>query len=251
MINEKTFNKFFNAFILIGMLTAIALTTAAEFKTGGASRAGLLVAAFGSIMGLLCVVCSANGHIFTFLFGLFDVSIYAAICFISWRKGGAGLGNALINGLYFLPMQFYGFYQWKKRGAETDAKVQARRFTGKQWLLYSGLFVAGTIVVYLILAYFDKGAADKFLKVAVLMDAVSMVCNIIGQYLLSTAYMEQWVFWILVNVATVVMWVVNLKESSDPYSAIFAIKYVFYLLNSLNGLRIWIGLSRKAECLEN
>ena len=241
---EEKFNKWFNAFILIGMTVAIVLTTIFKFNASDAGRIGLLIAAFGSLMGILSVVCSANGRILTFLFGLLDVAIYAVMCYVNWRRGGAGLGNAIINGLYFVPMQFVGFFQWRKRGAEAHKQVKARRLNGKQWALYSSLFIIGTIVVYLILSAVDKEAAGRFLRVAVLMDAVSMVCNILGQYLLSTAYMEQWVFWILVNIASVVMWSVSLRHSSDPYSAIYVVKYAFYLLNSINGLRIWMGLSK-------
>ena len=39
----------------------------------------------------------------------------------------------------------------------------------------------------------ERLAQDR--KWLVLMDAFSMMCNILGQYLLSTAYMEQWIFW--------------------------------------------------------
>ena len=244
---EERFNKWFNAFILIGMSVAIVLTTILKFDASQSGRIGLLIAAFGSLMGILSVVCSANGRILTFLFGLLDVAIYAVMCFVAWRRGGAGLGNAIINGLYFVPMQFIGFAQWKKRGAEAHKQVQARRLNGKQWILFSSLFLIGTVVMYFILASVDKEAAGQFLKVAVLMDAVSMVCNILGQYLLSTAYMEQWVFWILVNIASVVMWSVSLRQTSDQYSAIYVVKYAFYLLNSLNGLRIWIGLSKRHD----
>lgn len=247
MIMEERFNKWFNAFILIGMSVAIVLTTILKFDASQSGRIGLLIAAFGSLMGILSVVCSANGRILTFLFGLLDVAIYAVMCFVAWRRGGAGLGNAIINGLYFVPMQFIGFAQWKKRGAEAHKQVQARRLNGKQWILFSSLFLIGTVVMYFILASVDKEAAGQFLKVAVLMDAVSMVCNILGQYLLSTAYMEQWVFWILVNIASVVMWSVSLRQTSDQYSAIYVVKYAFYLLNSLNGLRIWIGLSKRHD----
>lgn len=248
---EERFNKWFNAFILIGMTVAIVLTTIIKFGASDSGHIGLLIAAFGSLMGILSVVLSANGRILTFLFGLLDVGIYAVMCYVSWHRGGAGLGNAIINGLYFVPMQFIGFAQWKKRGAEAHKQVRARRFTSKQWALYSALFIAGTIVVYLVLSAVDKEAAGRFLRVAVLMDAVSMVCNILGQYLLSTAYMEQWIFWILVNIASVIMWSVSLRQSADTYSAIYVVKYAFYLLNSLNGLRIWIGLSKKATSLEN
>ena len=133
----------------------------------------------------------------------------------------------------------------------TDKAVSARRFSGKQWALFSALFIVGTAVAYVVLAAFDKDAAGEFLKTAILMDAISMVCNLIGQFLLSTAYMEQWVFWIIVNVSSTLMWVITFKEQGDTYSAIYAVKYFFYLLNSLNGLRIWIGLSKKGESLEN
>lgn len=249
--NDSKFNRIFNAVVLLGMTAAILYTTVTGYISAESGRASLLIAAFGSIMGILCVLCSANGHIFTFLFGLFDVSIYAIMCFVNWRHGGAGLGNALINGLYFVPMQFVGYFQWRKRGAETDKAVSARRFSGKQWALFSALFIVGTAVAYVVLAAFDKDAAGEFLKMAILMDAISMVCNLIGQFLLSTAYMEQWVFWIIVNVSSTLMWVITFKEQGDTYSAIYAVKYFFYLLNSLNGLRIWIGLSKKGESLEN
>lgn len=250
-MKEKDFNRWFNAFILIGMTVAIVLTTILKFNTSESGRIGLLIAAFGSLMGILSVLFSANGRILTFLFGLLDVAIYAVMCYMNWYKGGAGLGNAIINGLYFVPMQFVGFHQWRKRGADSHKQVKARRLNGKQWLLYSSLFIIGTIVVYLVLSAVDKEAAGKFLKVAVLMDAVSMVCNILGQYLLSTAYMEQWVFWILVNISSVAMWAISLRHSSDPYSAIYLVKYAFYLLNSLNGLRIWMRLSKETGSLEN
>ena len=97
------------------------------------------------------------------------------------------------------------------------------------------------------LAHFDKSAAQSFIKTAVLMDALAMVCNIFGQYLMSTAYMEQWYFWIGVNIFSVIMWVQTLKGASDSYAIIYIIKYAFYLVNSLNGLRIWLGLSKNKE----
>ena len=78
-----------------------------------------------------------------------------------------------------------------------------------------------------------------------LTDALSMMCNVLGQWLLSTAYMEQWIFWIGVNVASVAMWVLTLRQSPDSsYALIYVVKYSFYLLNSLNGLRIWMALSQ-------
>lgn len=244
-MKEETFNKVFNAFILIGMTVAMVITTAIKLGNADTGKFLLIVAAFGSLMGVLSTVCSANGKIWTFLFGLLDVSIYAVMCFI-----GAKYGNACLHALYFVPMQFIGFNQWRKRGAGSSSKLKARRFTPKQALLYGAIFLVGSIALYFILCIFDKSAATSFIKVAVLADAVSTVCNILGQLLLSTAYMEQWIFWIGVNVFTIIMWTATLLKGGDTtYSIIYIIKYSFYLLNSLNGLRIWINLSKPEEKL--
>ncbi|MBE6222580.1 MAG: nicotinamide mononucleotide transporter [Bacteroidales bacterium] len=240
-MTEKTFNKYFNAFVVIGMAVVTVLVTAIKFRSAENGQWMLLISAFGSLMGVLCTVLSANGKILTFLFGLIDVSIYGAMCLV-----GARYGNAALHLLYFLPMQFVGFFQWKKRGAKADNEVKARRLSGKQWMLYGGLFLAGLIIAYFILLAMDKTEAAGVVKWLVFMDAFSMMCNLIGQFLLSTAYMDQWFFWIGVNVSTIIMWVLTLRQDpSSAYATIYIVKYSFYLLNSFNGLRIWLNLSRQ------
>ena len=92
----------------------------------------LLLAALGSLMGVAATVASASGKIITFLFGLLDVAIYGVICLINWKNGSSGLGNAVLHFLYFVPMQFVGFFQWKHRGSNTEGSVKARRLTQRR-----------------------------------------------------------------------------------------------------------------------
>ena len=240
MAKSEIFNKIFNAFILIGMAIVTIIVTAIKLGDADSGHTMLIIAAVGSLMGVLSTVLSANGRILTFLFGLIDVTIYGVMCLL-----GAKYGNAALHLLYFLPMQFVGFFQWRKRGAAEGEQVRARRLSGRQWLLFGSIFLAGLLAAYFILCALDKTEAAGVIRWLVLMDALSMMCNILGQLLLSTAYMEQWFFWIGVNIASVIMWVLTLRQSPDSsYALIYVVKYSFYLLNSLNGLRIWIGLSR-------
>ena len=240
MLDNDRFNKWFNAFILAGMTLVMIVMTLLELRDAESGRGLLIVAAFGSLMGVMSTVCSANARILTFLFGLFDVCIYGAMCFMSEKYG-----NAALHLLYFLPMQFIGFWQWRRRGATSHDGIKARRLSGRRRLLWSAVFLAGLALSYFVLLRFGMEDAASAVRVAIFMDAFSMMCNIIGQLLMSTAYMEQWIFWIGVNVASVVMWVATLSGSEDSdYAFIYVIKYSFYLLNSLNGLRIWLRLSR-------
>ncbi len=253
-MNSSKFNRWFNIFILAGMTVAMALATLYKLRTADSGQALLIVAAFGSLMGVLSTVCSANAKILTFLFGLFDVTIYGVMCFMSGKYG-----NAALHLLYFLPMQFVGFFQWRRRGGADGKKLKARRLLPRQRLLCGAAFLVGSALCYFILfrisgsaAPLAGGAAVSFLKLGVLADALSTVCNIFGQLLMSMAYMEQWVFWIGVNIASVVMWSHTLSQSYDvgtdsSYALIYLLKYSFYLLNSLNGLRIWLGLSRSEK----
>lgn len=246
-MDNKTFNKYFSIFILVGMAAVTIAATA--LKLGPADPRGrwmLIIAAFGSLMGVAATVASASGKIITFLFGLLDVSIYGAMCLVNWKNGSSGLGNAVLHFLYFVPMQLVGFVQWRRRGTSGEGSVRARRLGGSQRLLAAAVFILGSVVAYFIIARFDKSAADTFIKTAVVLDVLPLMCNLIGQALMSWAYMEQWIFWIGVNVFSIVMWAVSLRQDpSSSYALIYIVKYSFYLLNSLNGLCNWLRLSEQ------
>ena len=244
-MTEKQFNKIFSAFILIGMAVVTCIVTGIKLRGAADGQTlWLLVTAFGSLMGVLATVCSANGWIITFLFGFLDVSIYGISCWMNWLEGGSGLGNALLHFLYFVPMQLVGFLQWKRRGAKGESQVKARRLSPAMRWGWLGITLAATVVLYLILLRFDRSAAEGFLRVAVLLDVVPLVCNVIGQFLMSTAYMEQWIFWIAVNITSIGLWL----TSDQTFAPVYIVKYSFYLINSVNGLRIWLNLSRHESC---
>jgi len=241
-MTEKNFNKWFSAFILVGMAVVTCVVTGIKLRGAEDGHAmWLLISAFGSLMGVLATVCSANGWIITFLFGFLDVSIYGVACWVNWKEGGAGLGNALLHFLYFVPMQFVGFVQWKRRGAKGESQVKARRLSPAMRWAWLGISLVATAVLYFILARFDRSAAHGFLRVAVILDVIPLVCNVIGQLLMSTAYMEQWIFWIAVNIFSIALWI----NSDQSFAPVYIVKYTFYLINSFNGLRIWYNLSRK------
>lgn len=253
----KQFNFWFNMFILVGMITAVTVVSVMNLKGPDARKVMQIIAAAGAIMGVINTVLVANANVWTFLFGFLDV----CCCSIVYFDSGI-MGTCALHVFYFLPMQFIGFWQWTKRGAETKAhvneegqkeikKVRVRRLSGKQWMIVALAFVVGTAVAYTILYFIDLGQfraghISRIDQPKIFLDAAVLVLNIIGQVLLSFAFADQWFIWNFVNIFSILLWTNRLlSPDANGYTMVMAIKYVFYLMNSINGLRIWLRLAKE------
>ena len=197
-----------------------------------------VLGSMAAITGVLCVVLVAKGSIWNYLFGLVNVSLYA---YISYKA--SLYGDAALNALYYLPMQFIGWWQWRRRGAAMSAaeagdsgvQVKARRFTWKQrTILFLGCAVAVVAVGFLLK---HVGDPQPF------KDSTTTVLSIVAQALMALAFMEQWALWIITNIVSVVMWCVCVSRG-EAHAGVMVIMWVFYLLNSINGLRVWMKLSK-------
>lgn len=199
-----------------------------------------IVGSVAGIAGVLCVVLVAKGSIWNYLFGIVNVSMYA---YISYKA--ALYGDAALNAMYYVPMQFIGWWQWRKRGAavstgesaDESVQVEARRFGWRQRVV---LFVCCTIAVVgvgFLLKHFGDPQPFK--------DSTTTVLSIVAQALMALAFMEQWILWIITNMVSVVMWVICVSRG-EPHASFMVIMWSFYLLNSINGLRVWLKLSKKS-----
>ena len=258
----KQFNFWFNIFILVGMVTAVTVVSLMQIKTPEARLLMQVIAGLGAIMGVINTVLSANANVWTFLFGFIDV----ICCSIVYFDSGI-MGTCALHVFYFLPMQFIGFWQWTKRGAETKShvneegereirKVRVRRLSGKQWGLVVAAFIVGTAVAYSILYFIDLGQLraghiSEISQSKIFLDAAVLILNIIGQILLSFAFADQWFIWNFVNIFSILLWTNRLlSPDAIGYTIVMAIKYVFYLMNSINGLRIWLALAKEHSAPE-
>lgn len=198
-----------------------------------------IVGSVASVAGVLCVVLVAKGSIWNYLFGIVNVSLYA---YISYKA--ALYGDAALNALYYVPMQFIGWWQWRRRGAavsEAEAsgkgvQVRARRFGWRQRAVLAAGCVAAVVAGGFLLRHFGDPQPFK--------DSTTTVLSIVAQALMALAFMEQWVLWIITNVVSVVMWTICVTRG-EAHAAVMVIMWSFYLLNSINGFRVWLRLSRQ------
>lgn len=197
-----------------------------------------VVGSLAGITGVLCVVLVAKGSIWNYLFGLVNVSLYAWISYKAALYGDAGL-----NALYYLPMQFIGFWQWRKRGAamssadagENSVQVRARRFTWSQRACLAAGCLVAVVAVGFLLQYLGDPQPFK--------DSATTVLSIVAQALMALAFMEQWALWIITNIVSVAMWAVCVARG-EAHAGVMVIMWIFYLLNSVNGMRVWLKLSK-------
>lgn len=223
--------SFYDWLLIVGVIVSNVIYSV---LTGSLDAVGSLA----SVSGVLCVVLVAKGSIWNYLFGLVNVSLYALISYKA-----ALYGDAALNALYYVPMQFIGFWQWRRRGAamsETEAgdkgvQVRARRFSWAQRVILAVGCAAAVVAGGFILKHFGDPQPFK--------DSTTTVLSIVAQALMALAFMEQWALWIITNVVSVIMWIICVTRG-EAHAAVMVIMWSFYLLNSLNGLRVWLKLSK-------
>lgn len=192
-----------------------------------------LIGLISSLSGMLCVVLVAKGKISNYYFGIVQCATYAYISY------GYGLyGEAMLNAIFYLPIQFIGIYMWNKNKVAQSTKgedIKAERMNAKAW----SIFVVLAVIASVIYAYFLSTIGGKQVHV----DSFAVVLSIGAQILMLKRYAEQWIIWIIVNVLSIVLWVTALN-TTDGNDYAMVVMWTAFLINSIYGYINWIKLSK-------
>ncbi len=139
----------------------------------------------GVITGILCVYLAAKNKIWNWPFAIISVIIYI---FIFWdAKLYADMGLQV----YFLIMNFYGWYFWSRK--DLNSKVPVSSITPKEIILSVigiAIFTAG------LGTFLYKGTDASFPFI----DSFCTACSLIAQIFLARKVMENWLIWIFVDI---------------------------------------------------
>lgn len=235
--------KAFDWFLICGVLVCSITYAVLTAGDNGFDWLGTVSA----VTGLFCVVLCAHGNIVNYFFGLVNVLTYA---WISYKSNL--LGDCALNLLYYTPMQFIGWAVWSRRKDKDDAsKVYARAMNAKSRIVLGAVSIAVVALTGFLLSLLKGQAVEgSFIREWHLYsefpykDALTTMFAIIAQYLLARAFMEQWFFWIVMDVVSLAIWASFLAKGT-PHAGLMVIMYVFYTANAVNGARIWAHLPRK------
>lgn len=193
------------------------------------------ISAISSIAGILCVVLAAKGKIATYLFGIVQAGTYA---WVSYQY--ALYGEAMLNALFYFPLQFVGIWLWMKHRKAADVKVNgediyARRLTKKQWFIFVPILVVAVAVYGVLLE--TIGAQQ------VRLDSMAVVLSIFAQVLMLMRFVEQWWIWVIVNLLSISVWGATLITTGGNDWALF-VMWLAFLVNSIYGLLNWRKLAK-------
>jgi nicotinamide mononucleotide transporter len=184
-----------------------------------------------SLAGIWNVVLVAKGKIANYYFGIVAVSTYAFVAFSQQYYG-----EVMLNMIYFFPMQFIGFYLWRKRKtSKTQDNVKVVYMTNKQRVIWLIITIAATISYGFILK--KLGGNLPFF------DSASTAMSVIAMVLMVFAFVEQWLLWIVVDIVSIIMWVTVMINGGNDVAVL--VMWIAFLVNAVYGLYNWIHLAKK------
>ncbi len=182
------------------------------------------IALISSICGITYTLLAGKGKVYCYYIGILGTLFY---CIIAFQNGL--YANTALYGLYFLPMQILGIFKWKKHINKEKNEIIKTNLNMKQKVNYvfASLILSG--IIYMILLY-TKGSAP-------VMDSIAASFSILGQYLTVKRCIEQWYVWFIVNLVTLIMWIIAYYNGSNCLATI--IMWLIYLFLSVYFLIKW------------
>jgi nicotinamide mononucleotide transporter len=180
-----------------------------------------------TIAGFLCVYLLIKRSIWSFFFGLIQVSIYA------WIFYEVKLYSDMILHVLYIGFQFYGWFIWR-RAQDEHNQVVVIRGSNQQYALWAGVVVISTSIVGTIMA---KNTDASFPYP----DAFTTCASLVAQWLLSHKRLFNWLLWIVVDVVAItIYW----QKQLYPTSALYLCFLVMAMIGQVQWYRSWRDSSK-------
>lgn len=177
-----------------------------------------VIGIIAALTGVWCVILTGKGKRSSFIFGTVNVVFYALIA-----MKAKYYGEVMLNLLYYFPMNFVGWFLWKRHMNDESGEVIKSSLPIKKSLVLYGCTAAAIFLYGLVLK-----AMNGTLP---FIDSMSTVVSVIAQILSVKRLTEQWVLWIVVDVVTVIMWAVKFANGGESIATL--LMWSIYLLNAI------------------
>lgn len=140
----------------------------------------------GAFIGFFYLYYQYKAHPRLWIFGAIMSVIYIVVYIHSKVYFWAGIN------MYYLSIQLYSIYNWKKLSTKEESDSGIRHFPLKKWG-YLFLFTAALSVILSLIA---QKYTDSPIPIP---EGISTAMSFVAMYLLAKKYMEHWLIWIVVD----------------------------------------------------
>ena len=179
------------------------------------------------IAGVICVVLTAKGKISSYLFNFIQMITYMIICL------DAKLFLEFGEQIFYFVACIFGVFLWKKnmkKNEDGTEQVIAKKFKPWHWVVT----VVVTVVSTFLFGTFGEVILGSTLPY---IDAFTVALAVIAQLLMVWRYREQWAVWIVIDVSSLVMFVMLGQWS-------MVVMYVAWTINAFYGWYNWTKLNK-------
>lgn len=188
----------------------------------------------GTVFGMLSVVLAARGHILTWPLGIVNEFFFFLLFY------QVHLYSDMLLQVYFFVLTVYGWYHWNQQKTEDKVLVLSRK--GRlSWALV--VMVSSLLLGVFVTSLYDQlhllfpgwHAAPPAYPWA---DAFTTMASVVATVLLARRYLETWVLWVLVDIVSIVLYLLKGIH-------LVAIEYGIFLLIASAGWYHWNQMHKK------
>jgi len=197
-----------------------------------------------AIFGIISVYYAKKENILVFPTGIVSTALYVYLL-TQWVM----YGDLIIN-IYYTIMSIYGWYMWSKI-VEGDQHIPISKTDFSDKVKAFGIFVFTAIFVVVVYRYYEvmphlgfsesieyayskitSGSLLEFRKATPYLDTFTTGAAFAAMWLMANKKLENWLFWIAVNIVSVPMYFVK-------GFGFTGIQYFIFLILAFLGYREW------------
>ena len=191
-----------------------------------------LIGIISALTGVICVILTGKGKLGAYLFGLINCVLYAIIAYKATL-----IGETMLNLIFYVPMQFVGFYIWKKNMNSKTNEVIKKKMSWKNRIIWTLLLAVATAGYGVALQ--KLGDAQPYL------DSFTTVTSVFAMIISIKMYAEQWIIWVVVDIASVIMWIIAFASGNDSIATL--LMWIIYLGNAIIMCVKWFAEAYRKE----
>lgn len=195
------------AFILTGIATQLATYALTEDS---------FLSLVSGIAGVISVVLCSQRKLSFYFWGFLQIGTFMAICINEHLYG-----KLFENGFYLITM-IGGLLMWKRNEQCHTVETRVLNKLTLLFVVIQSLFAV--LVVETVLTAI--GGEQPF------MDSFTTIFAIVAQLLMIYRYRESWLFWLVVDIACIIMWY-------NEENWCMTVQYIFWTMNCIYGLIKW------------